>query len=500
MDTSSASRLCPLLAPWLMRLGAVLITLIIFLIDSLSSLDIAIAVLYIVVILISVDLFSRKGVLIVACGSGLLTLIAYVVAHGAEFWTPAFGRCLVSLVAIAIAAFLALKNKAGKDELQEQVRLLHRSEAFLAGAQRLSETGSIGLEMPGVAMYWSDEARRILEFDASTHPSLPGMLERTHAEDRELLRSIIEQADAGTANLAAEFRLRMLDGRTKYVRMLAQEVEDSAGHREYVGALMDVTTAKNAEEALHRSQTDLAHITRVTTLGELAASIAHEVNQPLAAVITNAEAGLRWLNREVPDTGEVRAAIERAMSQAHRASEVIRRIRALSRKTDPLNVSLELPEVFEESIALVQREIKRQRVTLTVEIDDPIPTVRGDRIQLQQVIINLIMNAVQAMSAVKDARRDLRVYLRHSAEKGVVLDIQDSGPGIAEQNMTSLFDPFFTTKPNGMGMGLSICRSIIESHGGRIWATSEQGQGATLSFSLPVGPALAGRPGDRSPG
>lgn len=485
MNTVPASRLCPLLAPWLMRLGAVLITLIIFLIDSLSTLDVAIAVLYIVVILIAVDLFSRKGVLIVAYGSVLLTLIAYVIAHGDEFWIPAFGRCLVSLVAIAIAAFLALKNKAGKDQLQEQVRLLHRSEAFLSGAQRLSQTGSIGLQLPGAAMYWSDEAKRIFEFDDSTRPSLDGMLERTHPEDRALLRSIIEQADCGTANLAAEFRLLMLDGRTKYVRMLAREVEDGAGQREYVGALMDVTTAKNAEEALHRSQSDLAHITRVTTLGELAASIAHEVNQPLAAVITNSEAGLRWLNREVPDTTEVRAAIERAMSQAHRASEVIRRIRALSRKTDPLNVSLDLPEVFEESIALVQREIHSQRVTLTVEMDDQVPAVRGDRIQLQQVIINLIINAVQAMSGVQNTRRDLHVQLRHSEEEGVVLHIQDSGPGIAEPNMASLFDPFFTTKPNGMGMGLSICRSIIESHGGRIWVTSEPGQGAVLSFALP---------------
>ena len=485
MDTSPASRLCPLLSPWLMRLGAVAITLIIFLIDSLSSLDVAIAVLYIVVILIAVDLFSRKGVLAVAYGSGLLTLVAYVIAHGDEFGTPAFGRCLVSLVAIAIAAFLALKNKAGKDQLQEQVRLLHRSEAFLAGAQRLSQTGSIGLELPGATMYWSDEARRIFEFDDSTRPSLDGMLDRTHPEDRELLRSLIEQADAGTAALTAEFRLQMFDGRTKYVRMLSREVEDGAGHREYVGALMDVTTAKNAEEALHRSQSDLAHITRVTTLGELAASIAHEVNQPLAAVITNSEAGLRWLNREVPDTAEVRAAIERAMSQAHRASEVIRRIRALSRKTDPQYVSLDLPEVFEESITLVQREIQRQRVNLTVEMDDPVPTVRGDRIQLQQVIINLVMNAVQAMSGVQDGRRELRVQLRHSDEEGVVLHIQDSGPGIAEQNMANLFDPFFTTKPNGMGMGLSICRSIIESHGGRIWASSEPGQGAVLSFALP---------------
>jgi signal transduction histidine kinase len=165
---------------------------------------------------------------------------------------------------------------------------------------------------------------------------------------------------------------------------------------------------------------------------------------------------------------------------------VIRRIRALSRKTDPQNVSLDLPEVIEESIALVQREIQRQRVTLSVQIDEPLPAVCGDRIQLQQVIINLIMNAVQAMAASPDGRRDVFVHLRHTEGEGVVLQIRDSGPGIDAQNMPSLFNPFFTTKANGMGMGLSICRSIIESHGGRIWADSEPGQGAALSFALPA--------------
>lgn len=183
----------------------------------------------------------------------------------------------------------------------------------------------------------------------------------------------------------------------------------------------------------------------------------------------------------MPDTAEVRATIERAMSQAHRASEVIR---ALARKTDPLNVSLDLPEVFEESIILVQHEIQRQRVILSVEMDDEVPTVRGDCVQLQQVIINLIMNAVQAMAAAYNDRRELHVHLRHSDEGGVV-HIRDSGPGIAEQNMTSLLDPLFSTKPKPNGMGLSICRSIIESNGGWIWASSNQGQGAVLSFALP---------------
>jgi C4-dicarboxylate-specific signal transduction histidine kinase len=293
-------------------------------------------------------------------------------------------------------------------------------------------------------------------------------------------------AYAQHANLETEFRLLMPDGSVKCLRMLACQVRDATGECEYIGALMDVTATKSAEEALHRSQMQLAHITRVTTLGELAASIAHEVNQPLAAVTTNAEAGLRWLNRPVPDLEEVRSATERIMSEAHRASEVIRRIRALSRKTSPQHVQVDVLEVLNESVELVRREIKRHRVTLELRTGDLPLYAQGDRVQLQQVIINLLINAMQAMSGMQGKSRRLTVRLSVSDAGGVQLGVQDNGPGVAEQNLASLFNPFFTTKPEGMGMGLSICRSIIEAHGGRIWVDSQLGQGALLSFSLPA--------------
>jgi two-component system sensor kinase FixL len=470
---------------WLLRLGSVVIALIIFLIDWLSTLDVAIAVLYVVVILISGDLFTRKGVLAVSLTCGLLTLAAYLLSHGTQWLTPAFARCMVSLAAIAITSFLALKSKAAKDALRAQVHLLHRSEAFLAEAQRLSLTGSIGLKMPSADMYWSEEAKRIFEFE-HLHPTLECLIARTHPEDTDTLKSVIEQAYAQHANLETEFRLLMPDGRIKSLRMLACQVRDASGECEYIGALMDVTAAKNAEDALHRSQMQLAHITRVTTLGELAASIAHEVNQPLAAVTTNAEAGLRWLNREVPDLGEVRSATERIMSEAHRASEVIRRIRALSRKTDPQHVQIDLQEVLQESVELVRREIQRHRVTLEMQLSGRPLYAKGDRVQLQQVIINLLINAMQAMSGMHGKSRQLIVRLTVSPAGGVQLGVHDNGPGVAAQNLPSLFNPFFTTKPEGMGMGLSICRSIIEAHGGRIWAESELGRGALLSFSLPA--------------
>ncbi|MFJ3483481.1 sensor histidine kinase [Pseudomonas sp. NPDC090202] len=476
---------------WALRSGAVLLTLIIFLIDWLSTLDVAIAVMYVVVILMSGDLFSRRGVALVSCGCGLLTLMAFLLSHGTGWELPPFARCLVSLSAIAITAFLAMKNKASRDALEEQVRLLHRSEAFLSGAQRLSLTGSIGLKMPSAQMYWSDEARRIFQFDEQLQPTLEYMISRTHPEDTDGLKALIEQAYARHANMETEFRLLMADGACKHVRMLARQVPDAAGGCEYIGALMDVTAAKNAEEALLRSQSQLAHVTRVTTLGEMAASIAHEVNQPLAAVTTNAEAGLRWLNREQPDLGEVRSAIERIKSEAHRASEVIRRIRGLSRKTDPKHVQIDFQEVVQESVALTRREILRHRVNLELPPDDEPLWVKGDRVQLQQVIINLLMNALQAMSGMHGKPRNLSVSLGHAPGGDVFLRVQDSGPGISAQNLPSLFNPFFTTKPEGMGMGLSICRSIIDAHGGRIWAESELGHGAALSFSLPAQPQVS---------
>jgi nitrogen-specific signal transduction histidine kinase len=470
---------------WMLRLGAITLTMVIFLVDWLSTLDVAIAVLYVTVILISGDLFSYRGMRAVSLICALLTLTAYLLSHADAWLVPPFARCLVSLAAITITAILALKSKAAREALQHQVQLLHRSEAFLAGAQRLSLTGSVGLKMPDAELDWSDEARRIFEFDGPLHPSLEQMVARAHPDDIGDLKKLIQQAYVQHPSLEAEFRLQLPDGRCKNVRMVAQRITDSSGGCEYVGALMDVTAAKNAEEALHQSQTQLAHVTRVTILGELAASIAHEVNQPLAAVTTNAEAGLRWLDREEPNVHEVCCAIQRIMSEAHRASEVIRRIRALSRKSEPQYSSIDLHEVLQEAMLLVRREIRRHRVN--IELDPPSAAlwVHGDRIQLQQVIINLLLNAMQALCCLPHRGRQLKIFLGAAPGDEVLLRIQDNGPGISAQNLTKLFNPFFTTKSEGMGMGLSICRSIIEAHGGRIWAESEPEQGARMHVSLP---------------
>ncbi|MCD5979532.1 sensor histidine kinase [Pseudomonas quasicaspiana] len=479
----------------LLRLGAIAITTAVFIIDTVTSLDVAVAVLYVMVILLSVNIFSRHGLTIVALSCLFLTIISFLLTHGQDAELPAVARCLVSIAAIGITTVLARSNKAVNDRLQEQVCLLaeahqalRRSEAFLIDAQRLSRTGSVGFRVPDLEMHWSEETQRIFEYEAAAHASMDRVLQRTHPDDLVLVLDSIAQARKLTPDLSVEHRLLMPDGRIKHLHMLAHLTHDQAGNCEYVGALMDVTASKQAEEALHRSQTELAHVTRVTTLGELAASIAHEVNQPLAAVTTNAEASLRWLNRREPDITEAAQALERILSETFRASEVIRRIRALSRKADPQRAAVDLQEIIEDSVSLIAREIQRARVELVQDIARDVPRVMGDRIQLQQVLISLLINGMQAMGGNQGSLRKMSVRLHHESQNEVLVEVRDSGPGIQLDDMGRLFNAFFTTKPEGMGMGLSICRSIIDAHGGRIWAQSEPGEGAVLLFALPREP------------
>jgi PAS domain S-box-containing protein len=271
---------------------------------------------------------------------------------------------------------------------------------------------------------------------------------------------------------------------------------------EGVAFVLDLTERKHVEGALRDAQAHLAHVVRITTLGELTASIAHEVNQPLAAVVNAAAACRRWLDRGTPDLDEARRAVEWITKEANRASEVILRVRALANKTDIEKVPLDINDVVREVIALVQRELMSHRVSLRTELAPALPMILGDRVQLQQVIINLVMNGIEAMQSVTDRPRELVIRSRQDETQQVLVSVTDCGVGISAENA----DRLFTTKSGGMGMGLSICRSIMEAHGGRLWATANVPHGATFQFILPANADLrrevapVSRPKNRRPG
>jgi C4-dicarboxylate-specific signal transduction histidine kinase len=274
----------------------------------------------------------------------------------------------------------------------------------------------------------------------------------------------------------------------KHLRVVARARRDEAGELEFVGAVMDVTAAKRAEEAVHKAQAELAHATRMTTLGELTAWIAHEVKQPLTAIVLGGAACLRWLGREPPAMDEARSSVEHMTGEAERANDIINRIRALAKNSEPEKAPLDINDVIHEVVRLVQREMLANGASLRLELAPALPVVPGDRVQLQQVLINLVINAIQAMASVADRPRDLRIRSQQGDDGHVLVAVTDSGSGIEADNMNELFKAFFTTKPSGMGMGLSICRSIIEAHGGRVSAANNAGPGATFQFTLPTNP------------
>jgi signal transduction histidine kinase len=371
---------------------------------------------------------------------------------------------------------------------------LRRSEAFLAEAQRLSLTGSFSWRVSTDEITWSDQLYRIFEFD----PGMPVTLEligtRVHPEDMPLLRDRLGRARNAGTDFEHEHRLQMPDQSIKYLHMVAHAIRDEDGRLEYIGAVQDVTARRLSEQELAKAQAELAHVARVSALSTLTASIAHEVNQPLSGIITNASTCLRMLAADPPDVDGARETARRAIRDGNRASEVIARVRTLFTRKELATESVDLNAATREVTALLLGELQHNRVSLQLELAQDLRTVTGDRIQLQQVILNLVRNASDAMAAVDDRPRQLLIRTEDEDGDRVRVSVRDAGVGVNPQNLSKMLDAFYTTKSDGMGIGLSVSRSIIERHHGRLWAEPNDGPGATFLFSIPVNQEGDGTP------
>ena len=393
-------------------------------------------------------------------------------------------------------ADLCARQAAQLIERKRVETALRRSEACLAAGEGLSHTGSWAWNLARRDLYWSHEHFALYGLDPATYKPTPdSCVSMVHPDDTGLIHNY-RKAMMENKVAQAEYRIVRPDGEVRHMHGLSHPIFDDKGKlTDYVGTVTDITERNRSEEALAQAHDELAQLTRVMSMGELAASVAHEINQPLAAIVTNGQACLRWLTRETPNLEEARAAAERTVRDGIRAGAVIQRIRALSSRTASHTAWLEMNEVIQQALQLGHTELQRHDPALRVELAGNLPPVRGDRIQLQQVVLNLLRNGMEAMNGVSDRPRELLIRSRlatggqmpdPSAEH-VVVEVSDSGVGVNPGTAERLFDAFFTTKSEGMGLGLAISRRILEAHGGRLWVAPNRCHGVTVSFSVPVG-------------
>lgn len=618
------------------RAAAAVLAVAIFLFDLLSPLEGAVAVLYVLVILLAARTGHRRDILVAAAAAVALTLLAYGVSHGFEHAGAATLRAMVSMAAIGIATMLALQNQAATGRLVAQAQLLDLSHDMI-----------FVRDATGVIIFWNNAAQEIYgwSFEEAIGRVADELLQTRYPDDRAAIESILfetgrwdgtlEQSTRSGARLVVESRwalrrdalgrpigvlethtdvterraayaalvrserryrrmfdasrigvvqedwngvgaalaaLPLAEGQTLEAYLVAhlefmaearrltpivdvnpaflsmvgagsasefiETVDDVLSERDdtfaralaafargesfYEGEteivhidgrrvpvifaitfpkpddpdsnalvfVVDITERKEAQEAVLAAQAELAHAARVATLGELTASIAHEVNQPLMAVVTNGEAAMRWMRREPPDLVEVEASITRLVAEGRRASEIVKRVRAFLRKAPEQRDELDIADLVAEAVQLVERELGHAGVTPGIAVAPGLPAVIGDRIQLQQVLVNLMVNAAQAMADHPGERR-LSIEAARTSADMITITVVDTGPGIAADHLERLFDPFFTTKEQGMGMGLAICRTTAEAHGGALSVESTIGEGATFRLSLPAPPAGA---------
>jgi signal transduction histidine kinase len=411
--------------------------------------------------------------------SELIAVLYLENGQASNVFTPA--RTMV-LQLLASGAAISIENARLYEEGRRTEHALRLSEAELAEGQRISRTGSWRWNARTGDIQASAEHLRIFEIGPEGF-NLAKYLEKVHPEDRRAVEAAIEQGVRNRSAFQYEYRIESVDGSIKYLQTTGQPRETAAGELEYVGTVLDMTARRHSEEALRLAQDELARASRLTFMGELAGSIIHEINQPLAAIVTNAETGLRWLRADAPDLDEIRDAVESVAHDARRAGRIVSGMRALARKASPDMQPVNVGEAVREVLAILRSEVERANIVVSLHLDDSF--VLADRVQLQQVILNLARNAIEAMATVCDRGRELHLEMGHTDEDHVELKISDTGVGLEPGTAVKIFDPLFSTKAHGMGMGLSICRSIIEAHKGRLAAEAAPIHGTIFRFSLP---------------
>src|SRR6267378_2941693 len=369
---------------------------------------------------------------------------------------------------------------------------LRRSEAYLSEAQRISHTGSYAYSpVTRQLLYWSDESYRIWGIDPLQGlPSRDDMWGRIHPDDRERVWGEVQEALREKRDFLAEFRILLPDGTVKWL--------EANTHHEFspLGALLEVVCtnidvternrAQDEREKLRQLESNLAHMNRVSMMGELAASLSHEILHPIATARNNARAGMRFLEMSPPNLSEVKEALGCVVRDADRAKDIVGRIRNQIKKVPPRKELFGLNEAVNEVIVMVQSAIAKNGISFSTRLMDGLVPVQGDRVQLQQVLVNLILNAVEAMSSIEDGTRELSIRTEQSQTGGILVAVHDSGPGVDPGNLARVFEPFYTTKTSGVGMGLSICQTIINGHGGRLWMSANEPRGAVFQFILPA--------------
>jgi len=383
----------------------------------------------------------------------------------------------------------ALREARERAERKKAQQAFRRSEMYLAEAQRLSHTGSFGWEPASGQVYWSDETYRIFECEPTIEPTIQLVLDQTHPDDRVRVRQIIDRAAIERRELTVEHRVLKADGAVKYVRGVAHPStgEDPANFV-FVGTVMDITERKRAEEERERlSQLEavLAYMNRVSMMGELAASLAHEIKQPIAAAAFNGQACVNWLSGGAPNATQASKAASAVVEAVTRAGQIIDRVSSLYRRGAPERELVDLNGIVREITQLLSDTANRNAVSIRTDLDPELPTTTADRVQLQQVLMNLMLNGIEAM---QDKVGQLTIVSKRTEDGQLLISVSDTGVGLSNGESERVFEAFFTTKARGTGMGLSVSRRIVASHGGQLWASPNTGRGATFQFTLPVEP------------